>query len=54
MIVRRPDGVSEEGHPAASTKYVLEPGGAKPAAVLVHDFLGRDYNFEAYARWLAN
>jgi thimet oligopeptidase len=34
-------------------QYVLEPGGAKPAAELVHDFLGRDYNFDAYAKWLA-
>ena len=24
----------------------------KDAAVLVHDFLGRDYNFQAYRAWL--
>lgn len=34
-------------------KYVLTPGGAKPAAELVKDFLGREYNFDAYAKWLA-
>lgn len=31
---------------------VLAPGGAKPAAELVKDFLGRDYNLDAYKRWL--
>ncbi|MFC1481641.1 M3 family metallopeptidase [Candidatus Neomarinimicrobiota bacterium] len=37
----------------AYRKAVLEPGGAKPATELVRDFLGRDYNFDAYAKWLA-
>ena len=31
---------------------VLEPGGSKPAAELVKDFLGRPYAFEAYEAWL--
>jgi thimet oligopeptidase len=31
---------------------VLEPGGSKDAADLVRDFLGRDYGFGAYTRWL--
>jgi len=31
---------------------VLAPGGSKDAAVLVRDFLGRDYAFEAWERWL--
>ncbi len=31
---------------------ILAPGGSKPAAKLVEDFLGRPYNFEAFARWL--
>ncbi|HEX4462405.1 MAG TPA: M3 family metallopeptidase [Polyangia bacterium] len=42
-------------NPAPATKYrraVLEPGGSKPAAQLVHDFLGRDYDFSAYQTWL--
>jgi Zn-dependent oligopeptidase len=32
---------------------VLEPGGSKPAAELVHDFLGREYAFDAYGEWLS-
>jgi thimet oligopeptidase len=31
---------------------VLEPGGSRPAAELVRDFLGRDSAFEAYQAWL--
>jgi thimet oligopeptidase len=31
---------------------VLVPGGSKDAADLVKDFLGRDFSFEAYRRWL--
>jgi thimet oligopeptidase len=33
-------------------RAVLEPGGSKPAARLVRDFLGRETGFEAYERWL--
>jgi thimet oligopeptidase len=33
-------------------KYILEPGGSKDAALLVKDFLGRDYTFDAFGRWL--
>lgn len=33
-------------------KTILEAGGSKPAAQLVEDFLGRPYNFEAFARQL--
>ena len=39
----------------AATHYrraVLEPGGSKPAAMLVTDFLGRPYGFNAYEDWL--
>jgi thimet oligopeptidase len=41
--------------PTPSMKYrrtVLEPGGSKPAADMVIDFLGRPFGFDAYARWL--
>lgn len=31
---------------------VLAPGGTRPASELVHDFLGRPYNFEAFAKRL--
>ena len=33
-------------------RFVLEPAGGKDAALLVKDFLGRDYGFDAYERWL--
>jgi thimet oligopeptidase len=33
---------------------VLAPGGSKPAAELISDFLGRSYTFDALARWLAS
>jgi thimet oligopeptidase len=41
--------------PEAAARYrraVLEPGGSKPAATLVTDFLGRPYGFKAYEDWL--
>ncbi len=41
--------------PATATKYrqmVLAQGGAKPAAQMVQEFLGRPSNFEAYRAWL--
>ncbi|WP_407667460.1 M3 family metallopeptidase [Myxococcus dinghuensis] len=31
---------------------VLAPGGSRDAADLVHDFLQRDYAFDAYTRWV--
>ncbi len=33
-------------------QQVLAPGATRPAATLVHDFLGRDTNLEAYKRWM--
>ncbi|HLL81483.1 MAG TPA: M3 family metallopeptidase, partial [Longimicrobium sp.] len=42
-------------NPRPAARYrraVLEAGGSKDAALLVKDFLGRDYGFDAYARWL--
>ncbi|MDC0709842.1 Zn-dependent oligopeptidase [Stigmatella sp. ncwal1] len=36
----------------AYRRAVLEPGGSKDAALLVKDFLGRDYDFRAYETWL--
>ncbi|MDF8263789.1 M3 family metallopeptidase [Luteipulveratus flavus] len=42
--------------PAVAQRYrdrVLVPGGSKDAAVLVSNFLGRAYTFDAYAAWLA-
>ena len=42
-------------NPQIAKKYrvtVLGASGTKPAAVLVSDFLGRPYSFQAYADWL--
>ena len=33
-------------------KTVLEPGGSKDAIQLIRDFLGREYSFEAFERWV--
>jgi len=33
-------------------RAVLEPGGAKPAAELVHDFLGRSQSLEPFKAWI--
>jgi len=33
-------------------REVLTPGGSRPAAELVRRFLGRDYTFDAYQRWV--
>jgi thimet oligopeptidase len=44
-------------NPVTAARYrraVLNPGGSKPAADLVRDFLGRPYNFAAYEEWLKN
>jgi len=41
--------------PSVALRYrqtVLAPGGSKPAADLVRDFLGRPFGFESYQRWL--
>jgi thimet oligopeptidase len=34
-------------------RSVLEPGGSKPAAELVHDFLGRAQSLEPFKAWIA-
>ncbi len=42
--------------PTVAARYrdrVLARGGSRDAAVLVSDFLGRPYTFDAYAAWLA-
>jgi len=41
--------------PQTAQRYrqdILQPGGGKPAAELVADFLGRPYDFRAYEAWL--
>jgi thimet oligopeptidase len=46
------DGLLNERTARAYRQAVLDPGGSKPAAELVADFLGRPYNFEAFTDWL--
>jgi thimet oligopeptidase len=41
--------------PTVAAKYrdtILAPGGSKPAAALVRDFLGRPFDFKAWEAWL--
>ena len=41
--------------PSVAHKYrdtILAPGGSKPAASLVHDFLGRPFDFKSWEQWL--
>jgi thimet oligopeptidase len=33
-------------------KHILEPGGSRDAVDLVRAFLGRDYSFDAFTRWV--
>jgi thimet oligopeptidase len=33
-------------------RAVLEPGGSKPGTELVHGFLGRPQNYEAFKKWM--
>ena len=43
--------------PVIAKKYrdtILAPGGSEPAAVMVHQFLGRDFNFDGWKHWLEN
>jgi thimet oligopeptidase len=43
--------------PAASMRYrkaILEPGGSRPAAALLREFLGRDTSFAPFERWLSD
>ena len=42
--------------PTIATRYrdiVLAPGGTRAAKDMVHDFLGRDYDFQQFDAWLA-
>jgi thimet oligopeptidase len=42
----------DESVAARYRDLVFAPGGSRDAADLVHDFLGRDYSFDAFAAWL--
>jgi thimet oligopeptidase len=41
--------------PGVAKRYresIFLPGSSQPAAVVVQDFLGRPFNFDAWQRWL--
>jgi len=46
-------GLFDRGVADRYRRAVLDPGGGKPAAALVEEFLGRPYDFRAYQEWLA-
>lgn len=45
-------GVMDPKIARAYREKVLAQGGSKPAAEMVRDFLGRDFDFKAYQEWL--
>lgn len=46
------NGLMDVAHARRYRDLILAPGGAKPAAELVTDFLGRPYSLDAFRRWL--
>lgn len=46
------EGLMNEQTAQQYRQKVLEPGGSKKAAMLVEDFLGRPYSFDAFEAWL--
>ena len=48
------EGILAPGPARRYRKAVLEPGGSRPAAQLVRDFLGRDASFAPFERWLSS
>ena len=47
------EGILAPGPARRYRRAILEPGGSKPAAQLVRDFLGRDSSFAPFERWLS-
>ena len=52
LLTQFSQGLMDASTAGRLRKCILEPGGSKDAAELVKDFLGREYAFDAYARWL--
>jgi thimet oligopeptidase len=50
--VFRSEGMNDPRPAARYRRAVLEPGGSRPAAALVQDFLGRPFSFDAFTAWL--
>jgi thimet oligopeptidase len=47
------DGLMDTAQARRYRDLILAPGGTKPAPQLARDFLGRDYSFDAFRRWLS-
>jgi thimet oligopeptidase len=47
-----PDHLLAPGAAKTYRQTVLAAGGSKPAAQMVHEFLGRDFNEQAWKKWL--
>ncbi len=45
-------GLDDAATAARYRRAILEPGGSRPAAELVEDFLGRPFSFQAFQAWL--
>ncbi len=48
----RAAGISDRPTALRYRRTILEPGGSRPAADLVRDFLGRPFSFDAFQAWL--
>jgi thimet oligopeptidase len=48
-----PNGLMDVAQARRYRDVILAPGGTKPAAVLVKEFLGRPFSFNAFRDWLA-
>ena len=47
------DGLMDPVQAKRYRDLILAPGGTKPAAELLQEFLGRPYGFESFRDWLA-
>ncbi len=45
-------GLADTKMTFAYRRAILEPGGSRDASELIKDFLGRDFNFDAFEKWL--
>lgn len=53
MLTAFPNGLMDLEQAKRYRDLVLAPGGTRPAAALVKDFLGRPFSFDAFREWLA-
>lgn len=53
FAVFQANGLMDPKTARAYREKILEPGGAVDAADMVRNFLGRDYSFDAFKKWLA-